>query len=78
MDKKVVVRLLKDSRLETILEKGPIPPNTFIKAHFDGLMLVMPDKILVLQFLYYNFVLQLFISIFVLKFCIAIFHCNLV
>jgi hypothetical protein len=48
MDKKVVVRLLKDSRLETILEKGPIPPNTFIKAHFDGLMLVMPDKILVL------------------------------
>ncbi len=46
MDKKLVVRLLKDPRLEELLTKD-IPSNTFLKAHFDGLMLVMPTIILV-------------------------------
>jgi len=35
-----------DNRLEELL-KPPIPPNTFLKAHFEGLVLVMPDKIVV-------------------------------
>jgi hypothetical protein len=47
MEKKMVERLLKDARLEFLLEKKPIPSNTFLKAHFDGLMLVMPTVILV-------------------------------
>ena len=47
MDKKVVDRLLKDSRLESLLDRLPIPPNTFLKAHFDGLLLAMPHVILV-------------------------------
>ena len=46
MEKKQVQRLLKDPRLELLLEKS-IPSNTFLKAHFDGIMLVMPHIILV-------------------------------
>ena len=63
MDKKIVVRLLKDSRLENVLEKNPIPSNTFLKAHFDGLMLVMPDKIMVLKIFFFTFIYFIFLKL---------------
>ncbi len=47
MDKKTVERLLKDERLDALLKRTPISPNTFLKAHFDGLMLATPDTVLV-------------------------------
>ena len=50
MDKKLVFRLLKDPRLEELLAKN-IPSNTFLKAHFDGIMLVMPTLIMVSVFI---------------------------
>ena len=40
-EKRELKHIELDQRLEEIL-KGPLSPNTYLKAHYDGLILVMP------------------------------------
>ena len=46
LDKKATNMMLKSKRLDELIQ-FPIPACTFLKAHFDGLLLVMPHVIAV-------------------------------
>lgn len=49
IEKQTTKPLLLDQRLEQLLQP-PLESNTFLKAHFDGLVLIFPTRIAVLQF----------------------------